>query len=147
MKSKLNTTAIVLLALLNVATLLYVSQTKNELALLSESIDNKTSQVVVYEGKNGYTPVKGKDYFDGAAGINAMSYTVSNTVIKELPIIGPQGPAGNNGVDGINGQDAPIQEIRINPETGDLQSKMSNERYWSVLVLCRQLQVGCKNAD
>ena len=144
MKGKITIIAIVLLTVLNLLSLIYSSQSKSEIESLKDSVNNKTNKVVVYQGQDGYTPVKGKDYFDGAAGVNSMSYSISNTVVKEVPLVGERGPAGENG---INGLDAPVQEIRINPDTGDLESKLTGYKFWQTLVSCNQLQVGCPNAQ
>jgi len=148
MKGKLNTLAIVLLATMNVLTFVYVSQTTTQLSNLKRSIDDKTSKVVIYQAKDGYTPVKGIDYFDGSSGINAVSYSRTETVVKEVPLMGNTGDEGKTPPcyyedTQCRGTNAATQELRINPYTGDLESKLTDADFWTTLVPCAQLQVGC----
>lgn len=143
MKNKLTTLAVVLLACMNVLTFVYASQSTAQIEGLKKSVDAKTNKIVVYNGKDGETPVKGVDYFDGANGINAMSYTVNTTVVKEVPLIGRPGSDGKDGKDGENGKDAPIQELRVNSFTGDVETKLSSDVFWRVMIPCSELKVGC----
>ena len=77
------------------------------------------------EVKNGYTPIKGVDYDDGGIGPqgvpgnNAVStHTIEKeTVIKEVPIPGPQGPQGLMGYTGKTGPAGPALKVIINPFT------------------------------
>jgi len=128
---------------MNVFTFFYSSQALSNTTNIKDTIKNNPPKIVYVQAKDGYTPVKGKDYFDGAAGLNAMSFSVVNTVIKEVPLMGERGIDGKDGVDGKNGQDAPYQEIRINDETGDLETKLNTTKFWETLIPCSNLQVGC----
>lgn len=89
--------------------------------------------------QDGYTPVKGVDYFDGASGkdgangSNALSYNTTETVIKEVPV---------NGMNGKDGADAPRFEMQLSP-TGDLQTKYSDSRFWQTLIPCNKLLIVC----
>jgi len=139
MKGKLSTLAIVLLALMNILTFVYSTQSYNEVRSIATK-PQEPSKIVYVQAKDGKTPVKGIDYFDGKNGINAVSFSVTTTIVKDIPLLGERGEAGKDGRDGI---DAPYQDIRINTETGDLESKLSSDRTWNVLISCSQLQVGC----
>lgn len=54
-------------------------------------------------GKNGYTPVKGKDYFDGKDGKNGIDGT--NGKDGYTPVKGVDYFDGKNGIDGKDGKD------------------------------------------
>lgn len=101
-------------------------------------------KVVVYKSKDGYTPVRGVDYFDGAAGIagkngvdgkDAVSTVVNTTetVVKEVPIVGPKGDKGDP---------APSIEYRID-EYGNFQTKNSDDDLWQLLIPCDKFVGGC----
>lgn len=102
--------------------------------------------------KDGYSPIKGIDYddgrdgsngrsgkngVDGTNGVNALSTHTENTVIKEVPI---EGKAGEDG------KDAPILQIRLNPYTSDLETKLSDNTFWETLIPCGKLLVGCSTS-
>ena len=146
MKGGFFTLAIILLAFMNVLTFVYSSQAVAQNNNLERLIKENPDKVVYVQAKDGYTPIKGKDYFDGSAGLNAMSFSITNTTIKEVAIPGPQGLPGV-GINGVDGKDAPIQEIRINVTTGDLESKLTDASFWRVLVPCNQLQVSCGSIE
>ena len=64
--------------------------------VLEEKIDNRLSRI-----KDGYTPVKGKDYFDGKAGIGIKGDKGDTPTDTELiSLINPLIPAPLNGADG-----------------------------------------------
>lgn len=140
MKNRLVTVAVILLACMNVLTFVYATQTKEQMNSVQKTVVENPSKVIVYESEDGYTPVKGIDYFDGADGISSMSYTVNTVTIKEMPVMGPMGPAG---ADGKDGKDAVSQEFRINPETGDFETKPSDQRGWTVMITCDRFVSGC----
>ena len=119
------------------------TQLKSDIATLETGVKDNPSKVIYVQAKDGKTPVKGIDYFDGKNGINSVSFSIETTIIKEVPLIGEKGADGKNGSDGLNGKDAPYQSIRINPDTGDLESKTSDQRGWDILVVCSELKVGC----
>ena len=78
----------------------FVQKVKNSLEVrfivLEEKIDNKLSRI-----KDGYTPVKGKDYFDGKAGIGIKGDKGDTPTDTELiSLINPLIPAPLNGADG-----------------------------------------------
>lgn len=59
--------------------------------------------LTVYNGKDGYTPIKGKDYFDGADGVDGKDgYT---------PIKGKDYFDGKDGVDGKDGQSVTAEVV------------------------------------
>ena len=146
MKSKFSTSAIILLAIMNVLTLVYATQAVHNTGDISQKLKDNPPKIVYVQAKDGYTPVKGIDYFDGAQGINAMSYNVTNKIIKEVPLAGTTGNNGNDGLpgkDGTDGKDAPIQELRVNSSTGDLESKLTSDSFWTTLVACSDYKTEC----
>ncbi len=84
------------------------------------------------DGKNGSDGVAGLDGRNGVDGIDSKSTYIEKTFYTPIP--GPQGEPG---------KDAPVQEIRINPDTKNLESKSSSDRYWYTLVPCSQLLKSC----
>lgn len=147
MAKRLAILAAILLAVMNILTFVYVSQATSGIDTLAKNVEEKTNKVIVYEGKPGYTPVVGKDYFNGKDGLNAVSYSVTRTVIQEVPIKGDPGASGKDGIDGKDGADAPFQELRVNQESGDLESKLSSDKYWITLIPCSELKTSCPGAE
>ena len=85
----------------------YVKNGKSAYELAVENGFNGTEQewLASLNGKDGYTPVKGKDYFDGEDGVDGKDgYT---------PIKGVDYFDGKDGVDGIDGKDGytPVKGI------------------------------------
>lgn len=76
------------------------------------------------DGKDGYTPVKGVDYFDGK---NSISTYTTETVVKEVAI------NGKDGVDGKNGNDGLTPELRCNIEKNRWEVRYSQESIYEVL--------------
>lgn len=151
MKNKITTISLVVVTILSVAyTNLNNLSLQNELKTLKDSVNNNTNKVVVYEGKDGYTPVKGIDYFDGAAGLNSVSFSTVKTEIKEVPLLGEKGDKGRDGVDGVNGtdgQNAPVQETRVNSESKNIETKLSDSWQWRILVSCSEYRLECPNGQ
>jgi len=133
---------------MNVLTFVYSSQAFNNTAGLQDSIKNNPPKIVYVQAKDGYTPIKGKDYFDGATGLNAMSFSITNTIIKEVPLPGIKGDKGDSPAclleetqcRGANGSG---DRIRINPTTGDLETKLDDARFWSPLLECDEFRLEC----
>jgi hypothetical protein len=81
------------------------------------------------DGKDGYTPIKGIDYFDGKSikgekgdpGTNSVS-TVE-TIIKEIPITGEK---GDNGLPGLQ------LEIYVDPEYCILMTRYQGDDSWTL---------------
>jgi len=105
-------------------------------------------KVVVYKSKDGYTPVKGIDYFDGVAGIagangsngkDSVSSVTSTiqTIVKEIPIPGPKGDKGDSG------KDSPTPQYRTD-EYGNFQTKNDGDLFWQNLIECERFVGGCK---
>lgn len=138
--------AIILLACIQVLSLIYTTQTVNNTNGITKKLNDNPPKIVYVQAKDGYTPVKGLDYFDGAKGINAVSFSVTNNTIKEVPLAGIAGKDGINGNDGLpgkNGADAPTQELRVNPSNGDLESKLTSDSFWTTLVACSDYRTVC----
>jgi len=97
----------------------------------------------VMNGVDGHTPVKGIDYQDGQNGSNGLngkssvSKDTSTIIIKETPVKGDKGDKGESA------DPAPLQVARVNPSTGDLETKYDNTDFWQVLIPCKKLLAGC----
>ena len=128
---------------MNVLTLSYTTQALNNTNSISNKLNNNPPKIVYVQAKDGYTPVKGVDYFDGAKGLNAMSFNVTNTVVKEVPLIGEKGADGTNGRDGVDGRDAPYQEIRVNNQSKNIESKLTSDTFWRTLISCAEYRLEC----
>lgn len=118
----------------------------NKIATLESSIqlvaNSRNVKPQVYNGTDGKDgiSIKGENGTDGSNGIDgkdSVSTYSKEVIIKEVPIVGAPGK------DGMDGKDADKQEIRINPETGDLESKDSSWRLWTTLIPCNELKVSC----
>lgn len=143
------TFGLVVLAILNIVSFSNSIQTREQLSDLKSEVSQLPKSPVVYNGADGYTPKKGIDYRDGADGKPGINATSFNTVIvKEVPLAGL---IGADGKDGVDGQDAPIQYSRVNPETGDFETRLSTWRTWSVETSCVDLaaiwKIECPSAD
>jgi len=135
-----------MLVLLNVGSFTYAMQSAKEVNRLNTVVSSLPTEPIVYVGKDGQTPKLGIDYFlpkNGKDGVNSISFsnTVTETLIKEIPIIGP---AGENGVNGI---DASELQLRVNEQTKDVEKKYSTDRYWEVLIPCVSLMKECPDAN
>jgi len=129
---------LVLFSLFNTASNIQSSESLKNIRLTIESMPKDP---VVYVGKDGYTPRKGIDYNDGkngANGLNSISFVTTETVVKEVPLIGLQGEKGI---------DAAELQIRINPDSSDIETKYSNQRFWSPLVVCSNYRLVCPDAN
>lgn len=88
------------------------------------------------DGKDGES-IKGADGLNGVDGKNgqdSQSTYIERNTIEQVPLAGTEGQPG---------KDAPMQETRINPETGDLETRMENDAFWNVLIPCDQLMKSC----
>lgn len=107
-----------------------------------------------FDGKDGYTPVKGIDYFDGNNGVS-VTHEWEGTVLKvtsasgttsadlkgETGPVGPRGPQGEvgpqgekgepgaNGKDGQNGQ--PGKDGSPGKDGADGKTPVKGEDYWT----------------
>lgn len=116
-----------------------------DLSDLRSSVSAKTNKVIVYEGKDAYTPIKNVDYFDGK---NAVSFVETKTVIKEKPVNGITPPCyfEVNQCRGNDGMPAPKTLMRVNEETGNLEYKSATDNLWVVLLPCEKIQLSCREA-
>lgn len=101
---------------------------------ISRSVDDAIARLP--KVSNGYTPVKGVDYFDGADGkdgtdgINgtdgkdSLSTHTETTVIKELSIPGKDGEDGSDGM---------TPEIRCNTDKNRWEIRYSSFESWGLL--------------
>ena len=143
MKTRIIVLAFILLASLNVLTFIYTTQAVNKTSAIQTRLENNPTKIVYVEAKDGYTPIFGKDYKDGAPGINAVSYSVTKQVIQEVAIPGTPGKNGVDGIPGKDGIDGSYQEIRVNTDTRDIETKQSTNRFWETLVVCSEYRVEC----
>lgn len=114
-----------------------------QIASIKTNYDNLAESVKNIKVING---INGKDGNDGknGYGINGTNGKDSiSTITKEIYYVQPPPQKGESGRDGKAGKDAEVQQIQINPETKDLETKMSGERYWTTLIPCAELLRTC----
>jgi len=151
MKSKYFTLAMILLALMNVLTFVYVTQALNNTTQITNKLNNNPPKIVYVQAKDGYTPIFGKDYFNGAAGINAVSYSITRETVKDVPLLGEKGDKGDSPeclleekkCRGDNGIDGRSQELRLNSDTKNIESKFTDAKYWDTLIACSEYRLEC----
>jgi len=148
MKSKYFTLAMILLASMNLLTFFYVTQALNNTTQITNKLNNNPPKIVYVQAKDGYTPVIGKDYFNGTAGINAVSYSFTKETIKEVPLIGQKGDKGDSPaclfeVSQCQGVDGREQRIQVNSETKDIEARMTGDKFWDTLVSCAEYRLEC----
>jgi hypothetical protein len=158
MKSKISTISTIsigILALFSIFTFIQNMSTRQEIATIQNLVESNPPKIVYVKGENGYTPIKGIDYKDGNNGKNAVSYSVTNTVVKEVPLM-PELPKNNYQLWLENGNTGTIddffnslkgetvyQNSRVNDVTKDVETKLSNQRTWTVLYTCAEYRLEC----
>jgi len=98
---------------------------KTDLYNISSIIDNSVSKKVdSLNIKDGYTPIKGVDYFDGVNGTNSISTntTIIEKTIEQVPV------NGSNGNDGLT----PIP--RCNISKNRWESRYNTYDLWKVIL-------------
>lgn len=117
-----------------------VTELKQSVSDLKQTVEN-VSKPSPIKPKDGYTPVKGLDYFDGQspeclftiskcegkAGKDSMSTHTETSVIKESP-----GRDGKDGKDGARGPAGPPIEVYTDPESCLFMTKTPNDTSWTV---------------
>lgn len=124
-----------------------------ELSRALTTIDQVKSQIQIISqpGKDGYTPIKGVDYFDGRDGVNGRSGLDGQNGQDALPLLGPPGQpgpsaydvwklAGNEGtledyltsLKGEKGDRGENPSVRTNEATGDLEYKNPGDVFWQI---------------
>jgi len=144
MKNKLLYGLIAVLVLFNVVSIVSNFNNGQSLAAIQSKVDAAPQEPIVYVGKDGKTPQAGIDYQlpkNGKDGVNAVSFVTTETIIKEIALVGPQGPRG------IDGATAAQQLIRVNDDTKNIESKLTSEKYWTTLVLCADYRLVCPDAN
>jgi len=155
MKNKLLYGLIGVLVLFSLFNTVSNIQNSSSLTNIRSTIESIPKDPVVYVGKDGKTPQLGIDYFlpnDGKNGVNSISFVTSETITKEVPIIGSPGESaydtwirvGNEGSeeDFIESLKT-TQDIRVNTETKDIETRASNQRFYLVLVPCKDYRQDC----
>lgn len=97
------------------------------------------ARIEVLKGDTGLPGIgtDGKNGRDGRDGRDSVSTHTETTIIKERAIQGEKGEKGDPAP-------APaIQLIQLNQFTGDLETKLSTEDFWTTLIPCNRLLVGC----
>lgn len=143
MKNGITIVVVAILVVANISSLVNTSRSNAEIKQLISQANTIPSKVVYVQAKDGYTPVKGIDYFDGTNGMNSISFVQATTVVKEVPLIGEKGADGEDGADGKDGIDAPFQESRFNTATGNYETKLSTSRFWDIAIPCDKFVAGC----
>lgn len=97
-------------------------------------------------GKDGYTPIKGVDYFDGIDGINGVDGK-DGAPGKD----GESGKDGEDGINGIDGKDAVQPQIMFDEERGVLHISYDDGMTWSKLLdlgdMIKDVQAGVSVAS
>lgn len=119
---------------------IFVGFISYKVATIENSIHSLASQKQItpmvvngIDGKDGIS-IKGDPGSNGNDGQDSLS---TSTVIEKTfytPTAGPEGKAG---------KDAASQEIRINPETKDLEAKREDVSFWSTIIPCSELLRVC----
>jgi len=135
MNSRVLTISVVVLIVFSIFNLSLSVKSNERYESLRESIDAKTNKTIVYNGKDGRNGSNGVD------GINAVSFSVTQLTIKEVPLV------GKDGLDGKNGVDAPVQQLRVNPDTKDIENRLSSDKYWGTLVVCSEYRIECPSGN
>jgi len=126
----------------------------------------KETKVQVVNGRDGYTPVKGVDYFDGANGVSIQGNMGPQGIQGPVGPQGPQGAvglsaydiwklAGNDGdlqdflvsLKGEKGDPAQPPQVQVNPETGDLEFKNAQDFFWQVWMKKCEVRDSCDDAN
>jgi len=151
MKPRIVLIAVLSLACINIFTLIQSTQALKQNETLENVIKDNPPRIVYVQAKDGKTPIVGVDFPYPKDGINSVSFSRTTEVIKEVPLIGEKGTTGDSPAclqeqsqcRGENGVDAPVQEIRINSSTGDLENKLSSTRLWNTLLTCSDFRTVC----
>lgn len=107
--------------------------------------ESRTQQIIEKPGKDGYTPVKGVDYFDGTDGVaghngvnglNAVNTITLQPIYSNVPIPGPQGEVGPDGAQGQTGKTGPVTFVQQLP-TGEWQCRFGDDINWQPITECR----------
>jgi len=156
MKNKLITLVVVTLVLLNVGSFISSLDASRKITVIDETLASLPKDPIVYVGKDGYTPKLGLDYFngrDGSDGINSVSFSTTEIIVKEVPLIGQSAydiwlDQGNSGTqeDFIDSLKV-SQDIRVNDETKDIETRLSTQRFWKVMVYCADYRLVCPDAN
>lgn len=84
--------------------------------------------------------VKGKDGKDGLPG--------QQTVIEnQTTVYHTETVKGEKGDPGLPGEAAPVLQIQVNPESRNLEYKYSTDTFWSTLLRCEELLIGCEDGS
>lgn len=116
-----------------------VRKLQDSIKRIEESSDNAPNLP-----KNGYTPIKNIDYFDGEVGKNgqdSISTHTEKTVIKEVPIPGKDGKTPIKNVDYFDGKPGLMQETTVDIESCLLMTRYQGDESWTILA---QLQKPCE---
>lgn len=96
-----------------------------------EAINNRIETIEKVQPKDGKD---GKNGVNGMDGKDSKSTNTITTIVKEKTVKGDRGEKGD---------DAPVLEVRLNPVTKSLEKKYDNQTFWSELIPCERLLVGC----
>lgn len=114
-----------------------VKHLKQEIASNPTTIVQQTIQ-----GRDGYTPIKNVDYFDGEMGLRGLQgpkgESGTNTVTLQpiysnVPVPGPQGVDGPQGLPGAPGLTVFVQQL----PTGEWQCRRGSDTLWVPIAECQ----------
>lgn len=104
---------------------------------LADSIKN-IKVINGIDGQDGKPGLNGSNGINGSNGVNGINAISTNTIERHYVQLPPE-----QGRDGQNGADGPSTDIQLNPQTRDLETKKSNEKFWTVLIPCSELLRSC----
>lgn len=137
---------VVLLSILNLVLIVRINEQQNDKLIqqssdmadaekrINQHIDQVQNYIGTLKPKDGYTPKKGVDYFDGKNGSDGNNATdeqiqnAVNTFMQSHPL--PSGADGKEGSDGTNGF---TPTIRCNTFRNRWEVKYSDTGAWKLL--------------
>lgn len=139
-KDKLILGAILLLVIFLFGIVIFASFRIASIETNYQNLATSVKNIQVVNGKDGIDGENGLDGSNGLNGLNGKDAISTQTIEKYFTQLPPE-----KGEDGKAGKDAQEIQIQINPETKDLETKKSDERYWTLLVPCVELLRSCPN--
>lgn len=100
---------------------------------INDSVKSEVAKIIIPTPKNGldgYTPVKGVDYFDGINGLNATDEQVQKAVnvwFEKNPLQVVQPKDGSDGMNGITPQ------IKCNTTKNRWEVRYGEDQSWQLL--------------
>lgn len=137
---------VILLSALNLILIVRINEQQNDKLIqqsmemadaekrINQHIDQVQNSIGLLKPKDGYTPKKGVDYFDGVNGQDGTNAT-DEQVQRAVDSYMQSHPVSNgvNGNDGVNGSDGLTPTIRCNTLKNRWEVKYSDTGAWKLL--------------